>query len=273
MRTWSGLVAGSILLIHSPSYAYNLADHSQLTRTAAAAVENCFPSTLSSVQVETMVEANQWEDLNLLRKWTAYSHFYHPEHDFGSLRATSRDRALDLEAQLRAPQFDSARDTLIGKALHHLQDMAAPPHVVPVNHFWTDGFEKLEVRVEPSFEFSSCQDLLDQASKVSLSELHQKVAEETWKSVRTGAIRGVRVSGSTRKPLPLPLILFWSPNGPSEWGEYGIVGNTFGSEQLHSTMGTFEVPASEYRRLKQERLRSALRASQLLIARSAVLEI
>ncbi len=218
-----------------------------------------------------MVEANHWEDLNLLRKWTSFSHFYHPEHDFRSLRATSRDRALDLEEQLRNPH-ESDREALIGKALHHLQDMAAPPHVIPVNHFWTDGFEKLTLTVAPSFGFASCQDLLDQASKVSLSELHQSIAEETWKSVRTGSLRGVRVSGSVRKHLALPLLMFWNPNGPGEWGEYGIVGNAFGAEQLNSSMGKFEVPAAEYRRLKQERLQSALRASQLFLARSAVLK-
>jgi hypothetical protein len=258
--------------MHSMSYAYNLTDHAQLTRTAAASVSKCFPGTLSPLRVQSMVEANQWEDMNILRKWTEYSHFYHPEHDFRSLRATSRDRILDLESQLRAPHEDDAKDTLVGKALHHLQDMAAPPHVVPVNHFWTDGFEKLSVEVEPTFAFTSCKDLLEQASKTSLSELHQAVAEETWRTVRTGSLQGVR-TGSSPRSMALPLILFWSPGGGGDWGEYGLVGNAFGDERLQSSMGQFKVPPSEYRRMKQERLQSALRASQLFLARSIILGI
>jgi len=73
--------------------------------------------------------------------------------------------------------------------------------------------------------------------------------------------------------MPLPLILFWSPGGNGEWGEYGLVGNAFGDERLRSSFGEFEVSASEYRRLKQERLQSALRTSQIFLARSVVLGI
>jgi hypothetical protein len=217
-----------------------------------------------------MVEANQWEDLNILRKWTEYSHFYHPEHGFRSLRGTSRDRILDLEGQLRATHDGGAKEVLVGKALHHLQDMAAPPHVVPVNHFWTDGFEKLVVQVEAKFSFASCEALLEQASRTSVSELHQTVAEETLKSVRTGSLRGVRVGASLRR-VALPLIVFWSPGGRGDWGEYGLVGNAFGDERLQSSMGDFQVAPSEYRNLKQERLQAALRASQLFLTRSVVL--
>ncbi|NDD92896.1 hypothetical protein EBZ37_12505 [bacterium] len=158
------------------TYGYSLNDHAQLTRAAAESLSQCFPGRFTSRAVESMVRANQWEDQNLLRKWVRYSHFYNPEREFSSLRLTSRDRILDLETKIKARGPGPVSKKLIGETLHHIQDMSAPPHVIPVNHLWTDGFESLQVTVEKRFDFTSCSELIDQATQISLPEIHVQLA-------------------------------------------------------------------------------------------------
>lgn len=274
MRSLALLLPTLAILFPSPSPAYSLSDHRQITLDASQLVLDCYPGTLNHQEIESLIDANLWEDQNVLRKWTEYSHFYHPEHDFRSLRATSRDRMLNLESQLKRRPPASRSLDLLGKALHHLQDMTVPPHVVPVNHIWTDGFEALPTGPSPLSRTragADCTELLNTSSLTPLSELHQSLAEQTWRLVRDGSIPALRVSHGTERRTRLPLQAFWSTNGASEWGSYGIFGNAFGSERLSAPMGTYRIRRSDYVAVKAARMQSAARASALAIARVLLL--
>ncbi len=274
MRSLALLLPTLAILSPSPSQAYSLSDHRQITLDASQLILDCFPGTLKRQEIESLIDANLWEDQNVLRKWTEYSHFYHPEHDFRSLRATSRDRMLNLEAQLRMRPPVSRSLDLLGKALHHLQDMTVPPHVVPVNHIWTDGFEALSTGTAPPSirpGGADCTELLNASSLHPLSELHQALAEQTWRLVRDGSIPALRVSHGTERRMRLPLLAFWSSNGASEWGSYGVFGNAFGTERLSAPMGTYRIHHSDYLSVKRERMQSAARTSAVAIARVLLL--
>ena len=115
--------AGAITLLFvfsSNTYAFSLGDHAQITLAAAAGIEHCLGRALPDASVQALISANRGEDLNLLRKWTRYSHFYNPERPFDSLRLNSRERIQDLEKQLRGCLGAGSCDKLLGKALHHV---------------------------------------------------------------------------------------------------------------------------------------------------------
>ncbi|MFN7146151.1 MAG: hypothetical protein ACK4YP_20435, partial [Myxococcota bacterium] len=86
------------------------------------------------------------EDWNLLRKWGAWHHY---GWDAPLLwRRPSSERVARLEVALGAALAVGDRDrawVLAGYAAHHVQDMASPPHVVPVAHGLADGFEDYDV--------------------------------------------------------------------------------------------------------------------------------
>ena len=234
--------AGSIslfFLFSSNTYAFSLGDHAQITRAATSGIAQCWAGSFSEASVQALIAANQWEDKNLLRKWTRYSHFYNPERTFDSVRLNSHDRMIDLEHQLRACPDESRCNELLGKALHHIQDMAAPPHVLPVNHFWTDGFEKLDIRIIPGFGFASCDLLFSEALRSTLSGIHQSTAQETWSLSQRGWIQAIRFERPRSRPMRIPLITFWVPGASGSWGEYGPFGNVFGAETLSTPLGEF----------------------------------
>lgn len=90
-----------------------------------------------------------WEDLNFLRKWGLYHHYHSPEFEVAdSRRRPSHERVEGLREEIaramRSGQEDRAWDRL-GHAVHHVQDMASPPHVVPVEHGFFDGFESYDM--------------------------------------------------------------------------------------------------------------------------------
>ncbi|MEN9723602.1 MAG: hypothetical protein RJB38_1588 [Pseudomonadota bacterium] len=266
----AGWAIALFLAFHATSFAFSLDDHAQITRMAAQGLERCLPGLLSQSSVDLIIQSNQREDVNLVRKWTRYSHFYNPERPFRSRRLNSHDRIVDLEQQLTTctstEDVESCR-VLLGKALHHVQDMASPPHVFPVNHLWTDGFEKLKVRISDSSAFSSCDSLLSDALRSSVAEIHQAVAENTWSVTNRGYLKAIRQESSGSKPVRISMLSFWYPGASGHWGQYGTFGNSFGIEHLDTPLGKLWISRLEYTEFKQSRLQAALRASQLVLAR------
>jgi hypothetical protein len=257
-----------LLLLSSNSYAYSLTDHKEITQAALRGIIACItPNKLSPETSQRVIEANLQEDLNFLGKWFRYSHFYHPEHDFKSARLNSRDRVLDLEKRLLTARSGPEREALLGKAIHHLQDMTAPPHVVPVNHFWVDGFESLQVSLKEDLAFQDCETLFNEASQKTLVDLHQELAEETWLLVKEGTLSAEQIRPAQLSPASLSLVLFWSPGSDQEWGSYGIFGNAFGAEWIKTKTHLYRVSPSSYASFKQSRLHSALRATQSALVR------
>lgn len=84
------------------------------------------------------------EDWDLPRKWTRWHHYYNPDFPVRSLwRLPSEARVAWLTTHIEAgiDVWGAA-----GLLAHHLQDMASPPHVVPVAHGLGDDFESYDVR-------------------------------------------------------------------------------------------------------------------------------
>ena len=160
-----------------PAQAFQLEGHRAITRQAIALETESCPALARWQSVVTA--ANVGEDLNLPVKWGRHSHYYRPvgEVDTG-WRSTSEVRvaalADDLESAIQSGN-SSAAWSEIGRILHHVQDMASPPHVVPVKHGLDDPFEARRVgQVAGDREPPTTASALD---------AHHALALETWERV------------------------------------------------------------------------------------------
>lgn len=215
-------------------------------------------------EAAAVASANLWEDKNLIDKWFRYSHFYHPRNEVGILRANSQARVQAI--QRRLDQGGLSRQKLldlIGALLHHVQDMTVPLHVMPVNHFWTDRFEKLEVTSESRLQFDSCASLLARGLAVDAVGLHHETAAETYEEVLNSALQASAPAG-----FSVPMTWFWEEGAAGDFGSYGILGNSFGRNWLSMPGRRIRVENEEYSRYKFRRLQSALRVSQLILVKS-----
>jgi hypothetical protein len=109
-----------------------------------------------------------------------------------------------------------------GHLAHHVQDMASPPHVVPVNHGLTDRFERYGVRAALARASGR------QVAPLPGAEAQQALARETLAAVR---------SDSLPTPQgPIPWSAFWAEpatHDAASFGEYGgEAGNAFGAREV-----------------------------------------
>lgn len=207
--------------------AFRIGAHKALTSRAVALERAALPEL--GVHEGAMVNANAREDLNLLVKWFRASHFYKPGVALESKRATSdvRVRAMwneALEAAARG-RFARAYDR-VGRVLHHIQDMASPPHVVPVNHWLTDRFE--------AFPMAQLIDDLERDDGPSVGALPARRAHDELAARTLAIVRRGRVATQGRA---LRWRDFWQENGGA-FGRYGVVGNRFGDTKLRFRDGT-----------------------------------
>ena len=269
-----GTVAWTLYLFGAqPALAYSLGDHEQITLAAFRAVAPCLtdpegrPKELPDSLQKRVIQANLWEDRNLLNKWLRYSHFYHPSSDEieeAGIRENSKARILDLEDRMRdavlggAPLADRLR--LLGFMLHHIQDMSVPLHVLPVNHFWTDGFESLNVRSSASLASESCEALVAEAVRLSPVDIHEQVARSTLQHTLAGYLKATLPSD-----LMVPLTWFWTEGSEQRFGSYGVLGNAFGMGWLKLGRQSILIRQDEFIRYKRDRLAAAQAASQAII--------
>src|SRR5262245_54029681 len=78
----------------SPAHASGIKDHATMTYESIEQFENCIGRKLSAFARENLVVSNVDEDINLVRKWFSYSHFYNPYKDVATWRGTSMDRMI-----------------------------------------------------------------------------------------------------------------------------------------------------------------------------------
>ncbi|MFZ5480015.1 MAG: hypothetical protein ACOZNI_24835 [Myxococcota bacterium] len=185
---------------------------SHLVATPAGAFSPGVHRALSERAVELEAEARldarafgratAMEDWNLARKWLVWSHYYRP--DFPTRRRPSDERVASLLARIR--DADGAIDVLLGHAAHHVQDMASPPHVVPVQHGLGDDFESSDMRALLGEVRGDGVAAMDPAAA------QRALATETAELVATGSLCGV------------PLADVWT----SREGRFGEVGVPFG---------------------------------------------
>ncbi|QSQ28264.1 hypothetical protein JY651_25940 [Pyxidicoccus parkwayensis] len=219
--------------------AFSVEDHRALTASALdAAVASGSGAGLKEHR-EAVLHGATAEDLNLHVKWMGWHHFYRPEgHLHSALREGSdaRVRALWDEALEAARHGDMARAwDRAGHLAHHIEDMASPPHVVPVMHGLGDGFE--DHGLGASLSRMSPRDV----APLSGVEAQVALARETLDAVRTQSL-------TTRDGTAIPWSAFWSEpdaRSPGTFGVYGAVGNAFGQARVRWQGHMHEVdPAS-----------------------------
>ena len=213
--------------------AFRLSGHRMITERAVAA------EGMESVGRQ-LWQGNRAEDVRLGVKWRHFSHYYRPDTPILLPRRGTSDRRVQVlwEAAQRAAEAGDtdAMWVAIGGVIHHVQDMASPPHVVPVAHDLRDGFERYPVA-----------DLiatlpLEEPDPLTPVEAHDLLAWNTWEQVQSGALEGCGQS--------IPLTDIWQAPAAAEFGSYGPV--TFGD------VGDCPALAGAYETVMSQRLAAAI---------------
>ncbi|HTL13364.1 MAG TPA: hypothetical protein VL588_12800, partial [Bdellovibrionota bacterium] len=221
--------------------AYSLTEHRRITDQAIANFNFCFNGALTADLSDYVQTADRNEDLNLLRKWTLFSHFFHPEKALLDQRRMSSDyRIADLQETIRNLLGESGNQGLadafyeLGHAIHHIQDMASPPHVVPVMHGLFDSYEgwKPSTFDYPSLHLDKayCRDLAAKPLKGALYGLFVETARATIANVRgplTIWLNGARRETSWEA--------FWLESDKPAFGQYGYLGDHFGEQSFQAS--------------------------------------
>eukprot|EP00128_Syssomonas_multiformis_P003032 Colp12_sorted_trinity150504_noHs@9794 len=206
-----------------------------------------------------------YEDLNVGAKWLqAYSHFYNPKKPNLTVctlnvycRYNSSIRVIQLQDDIHnmlavdpLTSLDVLLDPL-AHAVHHIQDMASPPHVVPVMHGLTDGYENyVTADAEPAKgciskkETPTLVDLLDSTAITTL----ENIKKPTLKYKQQG------------KDFESDWSKFWKEASDDvSFGEYGDFGNEVGSKEFKSVDGTPTIVKTEvYVSFKAQQMRLAV---------------
>ncbi|GEN08948.1 hypothetical protein MFU01_39850 [Myxococcus fulvus] len=210
----------SVLLAPMGAGAFWVKDHEALTRVAIERATQMSPGL--EKHRDAVLHGATAEDLNLHVKWTGWHHYFRPE---GRVDSGPRDGSAARVRKLWAEALDAARGGDLARAwdraghlAHHIQDVASPPHVVPVSHGLADGFEGWGLR-----------DVLErlpprEVAPMSGPDAQLALARETLEVVRTQSLRaedGTLLAWRT----------FWvEPDAalPGAFGVYGDSGNAFG---------------------------------------------
>ena len=231
------------------AHAFSVKAHEALTRAAldkALAVDN-----LPQLEAHRalIVEGSRSEDLNLHVKWVGWHHFHRPGDTTElPLRRPSSERVRVLwqEAEEAASHGNLARAfNRVGHLAHHIQDMAAPLHVVPVMHGLNDHFEGYEIR-QALKHFTPRE-----VEPLSGEDAQRVLAEQTLAVVRAGVLKA---KGGT-----IPWSAFWAePKTPGAFGSYGAAGNAFGDTVVRWQGRKWQVARAEYESFMEARLGDAV---------------
>jgi hypothetical protein len=269
----------SLLLISTLSLeakGFHIKEHDWITERALEGLRKCqlLPAEWDLGWSQAIRKGNKHEDTNLIRKWTKYSHFYNPNRPLRigradsllsvsesqqSIRGHAHDHDHDHDLEQGGEEGDGTQDAflLLGRIVHHLQDATVPSHVVPVNHFADDGFEKFKLKnyYNAPFSIGQCASLraiepaalLKETAQATLARLDQLVGYKTYKRVK-------------RAPWSE---LFWEASKSNGFGQYGSLGNSFGLAQFELPDGrTVVIDPTQYHAFKSAQVDLAVRATQ-----------
>jgi hypothetical protein len=265
------MALGSLGLLAAPSaWAYRISGHDWITHAAIEEFNACHPGTLSRGDAFVVTLSDAEEDANLIRKWTEYSHFYNPEKKLNMRRADSSVRLTGIDMDLVREMDRHKRHTYsiliaLGHALHHIQDMTSPPHVVPVMHGLGDTYEKHEIdgqKIAYAAASGNRDCGLELTDASSLEEILTQTARETLRLLGTTQIDA---QGTSSKRFDESA--FWLPSSNNDFGSYGELGNHFGSTRITLDSGIeYRITAETYQSIWERQLRLAVDASKRAIA-------
>lgn len=207
---------------------------------------------------------NRWLQLPTGRPWFIYLLRFSPEH---VLNKRFQQVELAIEAGNRKQLY-----LLIGRILHHIQDMSTPSHVVPVYHgiFIKDSYETYLSKCylnNPAHVDTAGDEITEQVmsdlENIQIAhtlEIYQAAAKKTL-----AYLDPANSSFSTivdNVPQQLPWNLFWKPNIKpfepvagrrlclSDFGKFGLLGKHFGQTQpIRVDKSTYIIELEEYHRL------------------------
>jgi len=210
--------------------------------------------TERAVEAEGLAGVGQWlwqgnraEDTRLDIKWRQYSHYFRPGDPVTLQRRSTSDARVEMlweEAErARAVGDEEAMWTAVGGVLHHIQDMASPPHVVPIAHDLRDGFESWPVNDLVQGLTLTAPQPLDPISA------HTQLALETWECVQNDVVTGC---GQT-----IPLSGIWQASPSGSFGDYGA--REFGEA------GECAALSAAFEDVLEERLSAAIHYSRAVL--------
>ncbi|MDY7231702.1 hypothetical protein [Hyalangium rubrum] len=232
--------------------AFSVGDHQRLTEAAIDSASGSAAHPLLARYRSAVVHGATAEDLNLHVKWTGWHHFYSPEGSLDTaVRRASDSRVRELwgEALEAARHGDMARAfDRAGHLAHHVQDMASPPHVVPVNHGLGDRFERYGVSAS--------------LARVSRREVAPLSGDEAQRALARETLAAVRGEFLTVSGGAIPWSAFWSEPetpGPGVFGGYGAkVGNAFGRARVSWNGRMCDVDPAGYAAFMDARISGAV---------------
>ena len=255
----------SLLCVPEMGFSYHLDDHEVLTEMSFKLLKTCQHYSLPRMIQKEIMKANFNEDLNLLQKWLLYSHYYSSEKQINLWRYSADVRIKDLEAGILKefsythPFWTIIYDNL-GAAVHLVQDMSSPAHVIPISHDMSDEFESYVVNREKlwaSLNASEACNLLQISGEMGLTDILREVALETKKAIQSPLSllkNGMKMNSSWR--------LFWSPSPDGGFGEYGLFGNRFGDQSLFLELDKYMISPETYEDFKKTQMQLALRGTE-----------
>jgi len=230
----------------------------------------CYPKSPLIPKLLEIVAGNELEDINIWNKWVkGYAHFYNPYRKvkvckLGFCRSTSDVRMRMLESLLRNATVTFTLS--VGAAVHHLQDMCSPPHVVPVMHGHDDDFEEFENKQYPSIS-SDCATLNKNYASVAGSTREFLFAMLNRTSIATlntlpGSVPYMKAGKQANGTWS---VLYWQnvKVDADNFGSYGSFGNSYGDTKLTINGTAITVATSVYELYKRNQIRSAIDATKM----------
>lgn len=249
--------------------SFHLGDHRQITQQAMKEYTACFPKTPLASMLSDIVTGNELEDINLWNKWVkGYAHFYNPYYPIkicklGFCRHSADVRIRMLENDLRNKTSSWGRT--VGAAIHHLQDMCSPPHVVPVMHASGDGFESYKNQQFPALVTNDCDTLKKRFNAIAPREFLYAMLNRTAIATLKTLSGSVSYQKGGNAASGVWSTLYWqnSKVDSNNFGTYGAFDNNYGKTKFTANGESITVAQSVYELYKRSQLRAAIDATKL----------
>ncbi|MDX2019891.1 MAG: hypothetical protein SF187_06600 [Deltaproteobacteria bacterium] len=280
LRTIAFIAVGAHFAASSPqAFAYSVRNHSELFRSAASFFNECvqrhpqvIPPYLRPLerQEQILFQCSNIQDqksIDRLKMWHFYSPKRIPKASVMRLGALAVDTRLDTFFAMAERAFEESNDpglayALVGAAIHYLQDVTVPSHVIPIFHpgifDWHDEFDEYPVQSElVKADATTCAQWL--SDQRSLGTILQDTAQDTLDSLHgpTNAFQGRLLSWE----------MFWKPGVDVDgFGKYGCFGDNFGSADLSCAGKAFRMSSHLYAAFARARHRMAVRSTVAAMA-------
>ncbi len=237
------MIKAVILWISSSALAFELDDHQNFTHLAFEIVRQCVPTAKIGRYEDVITESNLQEDWDLINKWSRYSHYYHPKKQLSTLwRVTADVRVAEIEDGFVLGEADPAD---LGAAVHMIQDMSSPLHVVPVTHSLDEPFEhersSLDLATFWQESGLDCEHFLLSQKGQSLKRIIKEQALKTLKALHSPFEIFVM-----NRPRLISWSWFWEESTDNGYGRYGILGTHFGETDFEIGGVEYQVPEKTY---------------------------